>query len=234
MGFMSQLDTIQTIETPEGVEFDLYLAGPLARIWAALVDLGVRTAIYVLVAMPLALLGNFGQGLLLLTMFTVEWGYPIYFEMYRDGSTPGKRMMGLKVVNANGTPVSWKGSVLRNLLRAADFLPLGYALGIVAMAGTCRFQRLGDLAGDTLVCYRQGSEFALPRSLPEAAPVATPIALEVEEQRAIVRYAERSQHTGFARNAELARLVDPLTGTRSPAEGVARLQGLAQWITRGR
>lgn len=231
---MAQLDTIQTIETPEGVEFDLYLAGPLARIWAALVDLGVRTCIYVLVSIPLTLLGNFGQGLMLLTMFAIEWGYPIYFEMYRDGSTPGKKMMGLRVVNADGTPVSWKGSVLRNLLRAADFLPLGYALGIVTMASSRRFQRLGDLAGDTLVCYRQGNALSAPRSLPDAQPVVTGLVLEVEEQRAIVRYAERSQHTGFARNAELARLVEPLTGAPTPTEGVVWLQGLAQWITRGR
>jgi uncharacterized RDD family membrane protein YckC len=231
---MTQLDTIQTIETPEGVEFDVYLAGPLPRILAAIVDLGIRIAIYSVVAVPAGLLGDFGTGLILLTMFVVEWGYPIFFEMFKAGATPGKKIFDLHVMNADGTPISWKGSILRNLLRAADFLPMGYALGIVTMACTRRFQRLGDLAGDTVVCYRRPDDLHLGVRLPEAQPVATTIPLQLEEQRAIVRYAERSERTGFSRNAELARLLDDLTGTRSATVAVAYLQGLANWIIKGR
>lgn len=230
---MTQLDTIETIETPEGVEFDVYLAGPLPRILAAALDLMFRFFIYAVLAIPAGIFGNLGMGFLFVAIFAVEWGYPIFFEIYKDGSTPGKKMFGLRAINADGTPIGWKGSILRNLLRTADFMPFGYALGIITMACTSRFQRLGDLAGDTVVCYRR-TQHASRQKLPDATPVTTGIHLQLEEQRAIVRFAERSETSGYPRNAELAGLLDDLTGTRSATVAIAHLQGLAHWITKGR
>ena len=231
---MTQLDTTQTIETPEGVEFEIHLAGPLPRMLAATADLCIRGVVYIILSIPLAFLGNVGMGLILLAMFTIEWGYPIFFEMYRDGATPGKEFFGLQVLNANGTPIDWKGSILRNLLRTADFLPVGYVLGIVAMATTGRFQRLGDLAGDTVVCFRRPDDLTSSGELPNVDPVATSEQLTVEEQRAIVQYAERSKNWNYTRNAELARHLQQLTGTKDGQKGIEHLQGLANWITRGR
>ncbi len=231
---MTRLDTIHTIETPEGVEFEVHLAGPLPRILAAGVDLCIRVVVYAIMAIPLAILGKIGMGLLFLAMFVVEWGYPIYFEMYKNGTTPGKKMFGLQALNADGTPISWKGSILRNLLRTADFLPVGYTLGIVAMAVTGRFQRLGDLAGGTVVCYRRTDDARLGGDLPDVQPVATSEPLSIEEQRAIVQYAERSAQWNYTRKAELARLLDDLTHTQSGTAAISFLQGLANWIMRGR
>ncbi|MFP4601131.1 MAG: RDD family protein [Persicimonas sp.] len=229
---MQPLDTTQTIETPEGVEFEVHLAGPISRVVAALIDLAFRGAVYFVMAIPLALLGEFGVGLLLLAMFVLEWGYPIYFEMYKDGATPGKRMMDLQVTNADGTPINWKGSILRNLLRTADFMPLGYAAGIITMSVTGRFQRLGDLAGDTVVCYRQELRFPTHGELPDVAPRPVAEQLSVEEQRAIVQYAHRSKRWNYTRNAELARILEPLTATQNGTKAISYLQGLANWITR--
>lgn len=231
---MQQLDTIQTIETPEGVEFEVHLAGPLPRMIAAMIDVFIRGLLYMLVAIPLAFLDNLGTGIFLLFMFVLEWGYPIYFEMYRDGATPGKMVFGLQVANADGTPINWKGSVLRNLLRAADFLPVGYALGIVVMASSGRFQRLGDLAGDTVVSFRQPQDLAGSGELPEVDPVTTGEQLTLEEQKAIVQFAERSKRWNDTRNAELARLLEGLIGTKDGQGAVRYLQGLANWITKGR
>src|SRR5690606_20978218 len=112
---MTQLDTIETIETPEGVEFDIYLAGPLARILAATIDLVIRGLVYGVLAVPAGRMGDFGTVLLLVAIFLSGWGYPIFFELYKDGSTPGKKTLGLRVLNADGTPIGWKGSILRNL-----------------------------------------------------------------------------------------------------------------------
>jgi hypothetical protein len=154
--------------------------------------------------------------------------------MYRDGATPGKKVFDLQVVGADGTPINWHGSILRNLLRTADFLPAGYALGIIMMASTGRFQRLGDLAGDTVVCYRMGDENISAGGLPDVDPVTTTEQLTIEEQRAIVQFAERSKRWNYTRNAELARILKPLTGTKNGPKGISFLQGLANWITRGR
>jgi uncharacterized RDD family membrane protein YckC len=229
---MAHLDTLQTIETPEGVEFEIPLAGPVPRILAALLDMIIRVGIYTIMAIPLAFLGEFGMGVLFLGIFALEWGYPIYFEMYRDGATPGKKALNLQVLDADGTPISWKGSILRNLLRTADFMPFGYAFGIIAMTVTGRFQRLGDLAGDTVVCYRRDRYLSSAAKLPDVPAQPTAHQLTIEEQRAVVQFAQRSVRWNHTRNAELARILEPLTGTSESHAGVRFLQGLANWITR--
>ncbi|MFW5968113.1 MAG: RDD family protein [Persicimonas sp.] len=230
---MDLVDTIQTVETPEGVEFEMRLAGPVSRSLAAGVDVLIRLAIYLVLGTPFMMLGDAGTGLWMIALFVISWGYPIYFEMYKDGQTPGKMMFDLQVVNADGTPIDWKGSVLRNLLRTADLLPVGYALGLVSMSVTGRFQRLGDVAGDTLVCYHHdGAVPTAASDVPEADPQPTPEPLEVDEQRAIVDFARRSQRLGSARSAELARILAPLSGTQSGPDSVRYLHGLANWIAR--
>jgi hypothetical protein len=85
--------------------------------------------------------GKASVGLWLLVLFVLEWGWNVLFETFWRGQTPGKRMLRLRVVR-DGYPVGFIDSVLRNLLRAADFLPVGYVLGLLAMAGDARFRRL--------------------------------------------------------------------------------------------
>lgn len=230
---MSRIDTLHTVETPEGVDFHIRPAGPIARIQAATVDVVLRTLIFIFASIALGFLGTIGQGLMLITFFVIYWGYSIYFEMYFDGMTPGKRMLDLQVRNADGTPVSWRGSLLRNLLRVADFLPFGYVTGIVSILMTGRFQRLGDLAGDTVVCYRQEDELPGMGDLPEVEAIESPDQLTLDEQRAIVRFAARSKNWSVRRNRELARLVEPLTETSDPDEGIRHLQGVANAILHG-
>ena len=99
-------------------------------------------------------LAGLGQGLMLLGFFLLEWFYPVFFEL-RSGATPGKRAMGLRVVHDDGTPVGAVASVIRNLLRVADFLPLFYAAGLVSCLVDRDFRRLGDLAAGTLVVHSE-------------------------------------------------------------------------------
>ncbi|MFB6350760.1 MAG: RDD family protein, partial [Bradymonadaceae bacterium] len=128
---------------------------------------------------------------------------------------------------------SWRGSILRNLLRLVDFLPAGYALGLVWMSGSERFQRLGDLAAGTVVCYRQKQLLPDAGQLPEVDPVDPPAGLTLEEQGTIVRYAVRSREWTRSRNQELAALTEPITGTSNPDEGLQRLRGMAKSILHG-
>ena len=101
-------------------------------------------------------------------------GYPIWFEVKRDGATPGKRVMGIRVVQRNGAPVGWGPSVLRNLLRTADFLPVGYGFGLLSILFSGSFRRLGDLAAGTVVIRSQVVAPALRgRDVPPTPPAAT-------------------------------------------------------------
>lgn len=228
------LDTTRQIETPEGVAFELELAGPVPRVYAALIDLLIRGTFLSFAAIPIAFLGEMGMGIYFLLLFLMIWLYPILFEMYWSGTTPGKRLMGIEVRNIDGTPISWSGSVVRNLLRVIDFLPLFWATGIAFLSGSKNFQRLGDIAAGTIVCYRHGQTFDGLRDLPEAEPRTTTANLTVDEQRAVVRFAKRTRYWNTARSEELAEILEPITNTPDGRDSVMFLRGLAHWIARKR
>ena len=107
------------------------------------------------------------------------------------GQTPGKRLFRLAVLNDDGTPVRWPGALTRNLLRAADFLPFLYGVGLVTMLMNRDFKRLGDLAAGTVVVY-QAEKVEAARAIPQAPPQPPPVSLSPEEQRAVLDLAERS------------------------------------------
>lgn len=223
-----RFDTLRRLETPEGVEIALRLAGPVPRALAFAIDLFIRIGLY-LVLLPLAGFAGVGIGLLLLALFLLEWLYPVFFEL-TGGATPGKRAMGLLVVNGDGTQVGPSASLLRNLLRAVDFLPLFYGVGLVAMLVDRDFRRLGDLAAASLVIHRDGH--APASSLPPHPPLAPPVPLDFATQRAVLAFAERSAELSPARRAELAALAgfSPTPG----ADPTATLLGIANWISRGK
>lgn len=221
------LDTSQSVPTPEGVDLALVPAGAVARASAFALDLLIRLMLLGAVATLLGLLGAFGTGLFLLIAFLVEWFYPVAFELLGDGATPGKRSLGLRVVESDGRPVGFAASVIRNLLRTADFLPFFFGFGILFMLFHPRFQRLGDLAAGTLVVWAPA-----PLKVPilPAAPVVAPgHRLRLEEQKAIIAFAERSARLSESRQQELAEILTSLTGADGET-AVRKLQGMGRWL----
>ena len=209
------------------------LAGPIPRAAAQAIDWLIRLGLYLLLT-PLAALSGVGMGLLLLGLFAVEWFYPVWFEL-RSGATPGKKALGLVVVHDDGTPVGPSASLIRNLLRALDFLPLFYATGLISMLIDRNFRRLGDLAAGTLVVYADRA--ATDRQIPEQPPRPPTRRLDTDMQQAILDFAERSPRLSRARGAELARLAaghQPSAGDAGDEAAIAELLGIANWIARGR
>ncbi len=221
------LDTYRPVETPEGVELGLQVAGPVPRLLAWTIDLMIRTAGYLALMFPLAIAGEAGQGMFFIILFLGEWFYPVFFEVLLDGATPGKRLLGVVVLHQDGTPVGWTASILRNLLRFADFLPMAYGFGLLAMLTSRDFQRLGDLAAGTVVVHRDVASVGF--AVKEAPPVPPPVKLDLREQQAVITYAERLPTWSDQRAAELAELLQPLTSTRGH-DGAARLLGMANWL----
>lgn len=223
------LDTTRNVETPEGIELALRVAGPMPRALAWLLDMFLRGVIYSVLGMSLPELGDFGMGLFLLALFLLEWFYPVAFELLWDGATPGKRVLGLRVINDDGTPVRAAASVLRNLMRSVDFLPVGYALGVLCMLFHRDFKRIGDMAAGTLVVYASAPE---ARAAAAGAPVraALPPAwpLSIGEQKTLIDFAERHPRLTGQRAEELARAAGPLVaGSGDAAE---RLLAHADWL----
>jgi hypothetical protein len=107
--------------------------------------------------------GDIGTALQVLIYFVVFVGYSMVLEWTQRGQTLGKRLFRLRVVDAQGRKLTFSQVVVRNLLRAADMLPICYAVGGVASLLSRHGQRLGDMAANTVVVYveaRQIPEFA--------------------------------------------------------------------------
>lgn len=222
-----KLDASIAVETPEGVSLELRVAGPAARALAWLIDFAVRIGALALIGPVLSALGAAGSGILLLAAFASEWLYPVVFEVRNHGRTPGKAALGLAVVRDDGTPVGWSESLLRNLLRAADFLPGTYLVGFVSMLANREFKRLGDLAAGTLVVHEDPRRRRAIR-LPEARPAPPAMALPLEQQRAVIAFAQRVPELTPERASELASLAVPLVaGSEDP---VRTLLGHANWL----
>lgn len=223
------LDTLCPVETPEGIELRLRVAGPAARALAWIVDSLIKYGVLSGLLMALSILGGGGWGLWLMALFLTEWFYPALWEVYADGATPGKKALNLKVVHANGAPVDWPGALIRNLLRAVDFLPVFYGFGLVAMLSTRNFQRLGDLAADTVVIYRDSPRIA-PALLPPGPALPPPLPLSATEQQLLIDFAERGVMLNPDRQVELAELLVDCTGGIRGRAGVERLCAYARWL----
>ena len=162
---MSYEDRI-SIATPEGVDVELTLAGLGSRSVARLVDQAIQLAVMLAIGFLAAVTGgpaggsDAGDGgdggalalaLVVVLIFLVQFGYDVLFEVLASGRTPGKRWSGLRVVRADGAPVGFVTSAVRNLVRIVDALPGVYAVGMIAVLASGRNQRLGDMAAGTLV-----------------------------------------------------------------------------------
>ena len=225
----SLIDTIRLNETPEGVDLELRVAGPVVRALALSLDVLIRFGIMLLM-LPLAGFAGVGQGLILIGVFALEWGYPVAFEVYR-GATPGKRAMGLMVVQDDGAPIGLAASMVRNLLRVIDFLPFGYGVGLVAALADPDFRRLGDLAAGTLVVHTPRQ--IRPKDVATSPARPVPAGLRLETQQAILSFDERARRLSSARRVELAEILTVGSGIQGEA-AVAQVAGWATWLRRGR
>ncbi|HEY1064483.1 MAG TPA: RDD family protein, partial [Pirellulales bacterium] len=198
----------------ENIAFDYQVAGPFVRLPAYLIDTLIRTAILICVGIAVsftARLTGFGEGLLLIAYFLLDWFYGALFEALWNGQTPGKRAMQIRVVGVDGQPIAAWQAVLRNFLRFVDAQPMNFfALGLAAASTNRRFQRLGDWAARTMVVVEQPAKLygvtpiaefpvlALADRLPHKIPVDRSLA------RALSDYVLRRRRLHPLRRKEIA------------------------------
>ena len=183
MAAPAALDTTIAVKTPENIAFEYQLAGPFRRLPAYLIDVGVRWAVIIALALglatviglidlasltPFAIAGGF------ILYFVISWFYGTILETYFNGRTIGKWACGIRTIDVEGRPVSGKQALIRNLLRIADLAPMAAAsqvaddvppafmiptgmIGLLSMISTRRLQRLGDLAAGTMVIVDERS-----------------------------------------------------------------------------
>ena len=126
--------------------------------------------------------------------FALLFGYHLAFELAAAGRTPGKRWSSLRVVCDDGSPVTFRASALRNLVRLVDFLPGLYLVGTIAIFATRHNQRLGDLAAGTIVVREPRAAVpapALPAADADELPAWDVSGLRDAELAALRRFLER-------------------------------------------
>lgn len=143
------------VHTPEGITFSLLLASPLARFLACTIDIGcvaVLSGTFGSFARALRFVSpDFATALQLIGYFVFSIGYGVFTEWFWRGQTVGKRMLRLRVMDAQGLKLNFSQVALRNLLRCVDMLPAFYAVGGAICLFTRHSQRLGDIAAGTIV-----------------------------------------------------------------------------------
>ena len=224
------LDTRYRVEIPGGIKLEAQVVGPIARCFAFSIDVVLRQLIIMvllLAAIPFSFFGiGVSGGLYLILTFLVEWFYPVIFEVWWRGQTPGKKVLGISVINDDLTPVTLGPSLVRNLLRVVDFLPLFYLTGLATMLMNRRFQRLGDLAAGTLVISVR--ESAKPAQIENIEPLAPATTLLRGEQTSIIDFLHRSRHLSEPRQRELASILEGVTHDKQD-DGVRHLHRIGAW-----
>jgi len=172
------------IETPEHVAVRLELAGVGSRAAAALVDTMIVFTVLVGLQFAAGAAGLWHVGaalegwvlaLVILLSFLMFFGYFAAFEALNGGRTPGKQVLGIRVVMETGHAVTPTAATVRNLVRLLDcYFPLLPLLpGLVMIFLHRRNQRFGDLAAGTVVVRDRPVDWALG-----LAPVAVEEPLE--------------------------------------------------------
>ena len=126
--------------TPEGVPLAVEIADYGERAVAFVIDFTICIAATLLIYLLFVLLpfggttGIVARSIVLFLAFLVRNFYFIHFELAWQGATPGKRIVGLRVVDRRGGPLLPTAVVARNLTREIEtFLPIAL---LQAPAGT--------------------------------------------------------------------------------------------------
>ncbi len=144
-----------TVHSPEEVVIALEPAGLARRFWAFLIDLLLISGAVGSVALICRFLPDALSSLLLPTVsFALFWGYHVWWEVRHEGQSIGKRVLGLRVVDTRGLPVSLQQSMVRNVVRVIDTMPAA-GIGMICALLDPHHRRIGDLLAETVVVSEQ-------------------------------------------------------------------------------
>ncbi|MGH7665020.1 MAG: stage II sporulation protein M [Gemmatimonadaceae bacterium] len=228
-------DQFVEIETPEQVVVTYEIAGVGSRAAAALIDYLITGLLSLAMVIPMCIVGNgAGRGgpspsegwvmaATILYLFAILWGYYVLYEGLADGQTPGKKRLGLRVVQDGGYSVSFAASAVRNLVRFIDLQPFFlYAVGITSVALSRSGKRVGDMVAGTIVVKERAVQIpavpARPASATDLARTTPPVSalLDDREYTLLERYMARRQQLDPDRRRAIADQLAARLGARAP------------------
>lgn len=210
-----QTRTLKII-TPENIPLELELAGLGLRFGALFIDLFILGTFFIVLWFFGLILygvlqtvgqGDFAMAALIVASFICLFGYFILFEALWNGQTPGKRFLGLRVIQDTGFPVTFFQVANRNLVRLADLLPGFFGVGAISVFCHLQHKRLGDIVAGTVVIKERSA------TVLRNGPLGPP----------------RTQQAYLA-NARLAtNVTDPRTVLTEPELNLMRRFALRRW-----
>jgi uncharacterized RDD family membrane protein YckC len=243
------------IDTPEQIALEFSLASIGSRFLALAIDTLIQVALAMLLfgvvvfgawlaSTTIEGVGTWLLAVLILGLFLIYYGYFAVYEVAWNGQTPGKRVIGLRVIHASGRPVSVFEAILRNIVRVVDQFPGIYAIGIVAVFLSERSQRLGDLAAGTVVVH----ERAVVKGLDEIMRDAEPSRVDArhgaskltQEEISVIELFLRRRHEldGYARVRTAKNIADRVRGRLEITSGIENEplleEVVAEYKARGR
>lgn len=171
------------VVTPEHVEVHFELAGIGSRFLAVLLDHLLQALVFIVLGIAFFGLGIFSLdtgltsgafsmwvfAIFIIIIFVVTYGYFLFFELTKNGQTPGKKAVGIRVIRDTGHPLDFRSALLRNIMRIVDSLPSMYGVGVISIFASPQYRRVGDYVAGTLV-VKVGKQAAAPA--PQAAPAS--------------------------------------------------------------
>jgi uncharacterized RDD family membrane protein YckC len=211
------MDRTLEVRTPESIAFSYELAGVGSRFLAVAIDLTIQIALLLLLLWGASsmhlhfpsgagrLAYNIWLGGLVALVFLLFYGYFIIFEAFWNGQTPGKRILGIRVVRDGGYPVDFMASLIRNLIRVGEMVLGFYAISAVVAVLSPLNKRIGDLAAGTLVIRESRMESPEQMLREVAEPVYAATAYVSGDERALIRrFLDRRDDLVPQRRAALA------------------------------
>jgi uncharacterized RDD family membrane protein YckC len=201
------MDRTLEVRTPESIAFSYELAGLGSRFLAVALDITIQTLVMIGIIWGLVYAGTHGISVrhastptkieadlaiafIATIIFIVYFGYFIAFEAFWNGQTPGKKLMGLRVVRDGGYPADFGSIAIRNLIRVGEFVAGLYAISAVAAVVSPENKRLGDMAAGTIV-VRDARAAKLAELLQESPDGAHPLMLDPQERGLIDQFVAR-------------------------------------------
>lgn len=238
------------ITTPEHVSLQFRVAGLGSRATAQIIDWLIIVLLNLIISLSLITIpkkifgmdevSNLVIALIIIISFLLYWGYFTLFEFYSSGRTPGKMLVGLRVIQDNGQTITFLSSIIRNLLRIVDFLPSLYLLGIAMIFFHSKHKRIGDLTAGTIVVYeRKGKrgKKAIERDIKRRNITSESIYIDqsaiknysIREWQLLNKYVEKLPSlvgkTRFEVTTNIANILLPIANIRIENRPITDLEG---------
>jgi uncharacterized RDD family membrane protein YckC len=230
------MDRNVDVRTPESVELTYHLAGLGSRFLAVVIDQAIQIAILIAIFAGLALIGAHAPprprheavgdklvqaiaiAIIVVTTFAIFFGYFIVFEAFWNGQTPGKKLLGIRVVRDGGFPIDLGAATVRNLVRVGELILGYYAVAAVSTILSDENKRLGDYAAGTLVVRDASLDLPVERAAGAEPVYGATRYLSGEERALIVRFLERRDALSPERRTALATQIAARVRDRLPPE----------------